>query len=82
MVENKKFVQQLATLLNKNVNVPDNKESTAFGVAALAGISKGVMDKNVILEQRRDVVKPIISENNDLETSYTDWKKYLDKILS
>ena len=32
--------------------------------------------------EKRDVVKPIISENNDLETSYTDWKKYLDKILS
>ena len=82
MVENKKFVQQLATLLNKNVNVPDNKESTAFGVAALAGISKDVMDKNVILEQKRDVVKPINSENDDLENSYAEWKKYLDKILS
>ena len=82
MVENKKFVQQLATLLNKNVNVPNNKESTAFGVAALAGISKGVMEKNVILEQKRDVIKPIISENDDLETSFEDWKKYLDKILS
>ena len=82
MVENKKFVQQLATLLNKNVNVPDNKESTAFGVAALAGISKDVMDKNVILEQKRDVVKPINSENDDLENSYSEWKKYLDKILT
>ena len=82
MVENKKFVQQLATLLNKNVNVPDNKESTAFGVAALAGISKDVMDKNVILEQKRDVVKPITSENDDLENSYAEWKNYLDKILS
>ena len=82
MVENKKFVQQLATLLNKNVNVPDNKESTAFGVAALAGISKDVMDKNVILKQKRDVVKPIIGENDDLENSYAEWKKYLDKILS
>ena len=82
MVENKKFVQQLATLLNKNVNVPDNKESTAFGVAALAGISKDVMDKNVILEQKRDVVKPINSENDDLENSYAEWKKYLDKILT
>ena len=82
MVENKKFVQQLATLLNRSINVPNNKESTAFGVAALAGISKGVMDKNVIIEQKRDVVKPISSENNDLETSYADWKKYLDKILS
>ena len=82
MVENKKFVQQLASLLNKNVNVPDNKESTALGVAALAGISKGVMDKNVILEQKREVVKPITTENQDLETSYADWKKYLDKILS
>ena len=82
MVENKKFVQQLASLLNKNVNVPDNKESTALGVAALAGISKGVMDKSVILEQKREVVKPITTENQDLETSYADWKKYLDKILS
>ena len=82
MVENKKFVQQLATLLNKNVNVPDNKESTAFGVAALAGISKDVMDKNVILEQKRDIVKPINSENDDLENSYSEWKKYLDKILT
>ncbi len=82
MVENKKFVQQLATLLNKNVNVPENKESTAFGVAALAGISKDVMDKNVILKQKRDVVKPIIGENDDLENSYAEWKKYLDKILS
>ena len=82
MVENKKFVQQLATLLNKNVNVPENKESTAFGVAALAGISKDVMDKNVILKQKRDVVKPIIGENDDLENSYAEWKKYLDKILT
>jgi glycerol kinase len=82
MVENKIFIQQLATLLNKNVNVPENKESTAFGVAALAGISKGVMDKDVISKQKRDVVNPINNENNYLETSYAEWKKYLFKILS
>ena len=40
------------------------------------------MDKNVILKQKRDVVKPIIGENDDLENSYAEWKKYLDKILS
>ena len=32
------------------------------------------MDKNVILEQKRDVVKPITIENDDLEKSYAAWK--------
>ena len=44
MVANKTFVQQIANLLNIDVSVPENTESTARGVAVLAGVASKTFD--------------------------------------
>ena len=44
MVANKTFTQQLANLLNIDVLVPENSESTARGVAVLAGVASKIYD--------------------------------------
>ena len=53
MVANKKFVKQIANLLNIEVSVPENSESTARGVAVLAGVASKTFDLKLISNQKR-----------------------------
>ena len=51
MAANKTFVSHVANIINIPIQVPKNTESTAKGVACLAGITTGLMKIDLIENQ-------------------------------
>ena len=82
MIANKTFVQQLANLLNIDISVPDNKESTARGVAILAGVASNLFDLNLITKQKRDLINPDADAHAFMSKDYKRWKELILKLLS
>ena len=82
MVANKKFIQQIANLLNIEVSVPENSESTARGVAVLAGVASKTFDLKLISNQKRASTYPDIEAHDFMLKDYEDWKGLIAKLLS
>ena len=82
MVANKKFVQQIANLLNIEVSVPENSESTARGVAVLAGVASKTFDLKLISNQKRASTHPDIEAHDFMLKDYENWKVLIAKLLS
>ena len=82
MVANKKFVKQIANLLNIEVSVPENSESTARGVAVLAGVASKTFDLKLISNQRRASTYPNEEAHNFMVKDYKIWKGLIAKLLS
>jgi glycerol kinase len=81
MVANKVFTQQIANLLNINVLVPDNKESTARGAAVLAGVASQIYDIELVEQQKRTEIKPEVQANEFMLNDYKRWKNLINKAL-
>jgi glycerol kinase len=81
MVANKVFTQQIANLLNTNVLVPDNKESTARGAAVLAGVASQIYDIELVEHQKRTEIKPEVQANEFMLNDYKRWKNLINKAL-
>ena len=81
MVANKVFTQQIANLLNTNVLVPDNKESTARGAAVLAGVASQIYDIELVEQQKRTEIKPEAQANEFMLNDYKRWKNLINKAL-
>ena len=82
MVANKTFVQQIANLLNTEVSVPENSESTARGVAVLAGVASKTFDLELISSQRRMSIYPDEEAHAFMAKDYKIWKDLILKLLS
>ena len=82
MVANKKFVQQIANLLNIQVSVPENSESTARGVAVLAGVASKTFDLDLISNQKRSLTCPNREAHDFMLKDYENWKSLIARLLS
>ena len=81
MVANQVFTQQLANILNIDVLVPENSESTARGVAVLAGVASGIYDLVLIKEQSRNVISSNKIDHEFMSQDYEIWRKLINKAL-
>ena len=81
MVANKTFTQQLANLLNIDVLVPENSESTARGVAVLTGVASKIYDLGLVKDQSRSKITPVKGDHEFMSEDYRKWKKLIDKAL-
>ena len=81
MVANKTFTQQLANLLNIDVLVPENSESTARGVAVLAGVASEIYNLGLVKDQCRSKITPVKNDHEFMSEDYRKWKKLIDKAL-
>ena len=82
MVSNITFAKQIANLLNLKISIPENKESTARGVAILAGIKSGIMDTNHVLKQMKTSYDPELDKHKSMQEDYILWKSIIDSSLS
>ena len=82
MVANQTFVQQIANLLNTEVSVPENSESTAKGVAVLAGVASKTFDLELISSQKRMSIYPDEEAHSFMAKDYKIWKELIIKLLS
>ena len=73
MVTNKIFCKQLSTLLEMDLHIPSNKESTARGVAVLAGINSKIMTEKHVLDQDKSICIP---HNDNKKLMIEDYKKW------
>ena len=81
MVANHIFTQQLANILNINVLVPENSESTARGVAVLAGVASRVYDLDLVKDQSRSTISSNEKDHEFMSQDYEIWKKLINKAL-
>ena len=82
MASNKIFVSHIANILNIPIQVPKNTESTAKGVACLAGITIGLMNDASIRNQEKTLCNPQTDLNEFMEIGYQEWKKLLSRNIS
>ena len=82
MVANQTFVQQIANLLNSEVSIPENSESTARGVAVLAGVASKTFDLELISSQKRMSIYPDEEAHSFMAKDYKIWKELIIKLLS
>tara|TARA_Y100001968_G_C19333476_1_gene705541 strand:- start:345 stop:1247 length:903 start_codon:yes stop_codon:yes gene_type:complete len=82
MASNKTFVTHIANILNIPIQVPKNTESTAKGVACLAGITTGLIDDDSIRNQEKTLYNPQNDLNKSMEIGYKEWKKLVSKDIS
>ena len=82
MTANKTFISHIASILNIPIHVPKNTESTAKGVACLAGISTGLIDIDLLKNQEKVILNPDNSSNKSMNEDYKQWKKLIKKNIS
>ena len=82
MVANKTFISHIASILNIPIHVPKNTESTAKGVACLAGISTGLIDIDLLKNQEKVILNPDNSLNRSMNEDYKQWKRLIKKNIS
>ena len=80
MVQNNKFCQMLADTLNKEINQPDNVESTALGACKVAMIGSKI-DIFSLKNTEGKSFKPIEENIETLLKRYGDWKSFVLNIL-
>jgi glycerol kinase len=80
MVQNSKFCQMLADTLNKEINQPDNVESTALGACKVAMIGSKI-DIFSMKNTEGKSFKPIEENIEILSKRYGDWKSFVLNIL-
>ncbi len=82
MATNKTFVSHIANILNIPIQVPKNTESTAKGVACLAGITAGLMNIDLLEKQEKKVCNPDTNLNKIMEDDYRLWKQLINENIS
>ena len=68
--------------INRSVLIPDNKESTALGVAMMAGIASGLCSEDVLAKQRREKLEQSKEKSKEVLAEYEAWKSILEKQLN
>ncbi len=81
MVANKTFVKQVANLLNIEISLPENSESTARGVAVLAGVACKIFDLKLISDQKRVSINPDQAAHVFMSKNYKKWKDLITKLV-
>jgi glycerol kinase len=77
------LMQFQADMLNVDVIRPSNVETTALGVAMLAGLAVGFWTMDEILEKREiDRTFLPLMDNNKREKLYAGWKKAVEKAMN
>jgi len=77
------LMQFQADMLNVDVIRPANVETTALGVAMLAGLAVGFWTMDEILEKREiDRTFLPLMDNNKREKLYAGWKKAVEKAMN
>ena len=82
MAANKTFMSHIASILNIPIHVAKSTESTAKGVACLAGISTGLIDIDLLKNQEKVVLNPDNSLNMSMNENYKEWKSLIKKNIS
>jgi len=83
MIDNNKFIQSLADILQIKIIKPNNIETTSLGVAYLAGINSGLIkDTNTIskLWKIKKVFKPKIKKTI-AKKQLKKWKAILNLLI-
>ena len=81
MVANQTFVQQIANLLNTEVSCTENSESTARGVAVLAGVASKTFDLELISSQKRMSIYPDKEAHLFMQEDYSKWKALIESTI-
>ena len=82
MAANKTFVSHIANILNIPIQVPKNTESTAKGVACLAGITTGLMNIDLLEKQEKNVFNPDSNLSKIMDSDYRLWKQLINENIS
>ena len=82
MAANKTFVSHIANILNIPIQVPKNTESTAKGVACLAGITTGLMNIDLLEKQEKNVFNPNSNLSKIMDSDYRLWKQLINENIS
>ncbi len=82
MATNKTFVSHIANILNIPIQVPKNTESTAKGVACLAGITTGLMNIDLLEKQEKNVFNPNSNYSKIMDSDYRLWKQLINENIS
>ena len=83
MSNNEPFIRFLSNILNINIKVPLNTESTSLGVAYLSSIQSGII-KNFNQINKKNNLKKSYNSNFDkaiIKKMYEKWLKTLKKII-
>ena len=77
-------MQRLANMLNTPIERPEIMETTALGAAWLAGYEAQVLPSKKSFTEQWKPKKRFLpnNENKDRNKQYSDWKKYVKKILT
>ena len=81
MTANKTFVKQISNLLNIEVSVPENTESTARGVAILAGVASNTFNLKLISDQKRVSICPDAIAHIHMSKDYKNWKNLINDTI-
>ena len=81
MTANKTFVKQISNLLNIEVSVPENTESTARGVAILAGVASNTFNLKLISDQKRVSICPDADAHIHMSKDYKNWKNLINDTI-
>ena len=81
MVANEIFCKHIATLLDMNLHIPSNKESTARGVAVMAGINDKLMTKEHVLIQEKLECSPNNKQTEHMIKDYNRWRDLVKNAL-
>jgi len=84
MTQSRETMQILADLSGVEINIPDIMESTAKGVAWLAGMKNGIYSKKEDYSKEwkiKEIFSPRIS-SNESEIKYSGWVKAVNKTIT
>ena len=81
MTANKTFCQLLSNILQTNISMPANIESTALGACVVSQIAEGLSIKHIKLELE-DIYDPDISSSEFYTKDYLSWKDFIHRTIS
>ncbi len=81
MTANKTFCQLLSNILQVNISMPKNIESTALGACIVSQIAEGLSIDDLKLQLER-LYKPDTASISFFESDYLMWKEYIERTIS
>ncbi len=81
MTANKTFCQLLSNILQVNISMPENIESTALGACIVSQIAEGLPIDDLKLKLER-LYRPDTASISFYESDYLLWKEYIERTIS
>ena len=81
MTANKTFCQLLSNILQVNISMPENIESTALGACIVSQIAEGLSIDDLKLKLER-LYRPDTASISFYESDYLLWKEYIERTIS